>query len=177
MFPLVHPGIAYLAYSGYLRFVDDEPSEGLAILVLAMGSVIPDLVDQSLHYLGSAPNTRTVAHSMLAGAFISTLVFLAINRFSANDRLGIAFLIGYLSHLLADAVWPVVLWIPAELRYLGWPVMQQPPYDGIKPLGTVGGVFVTTLWVELGLLAVATVVWWRDGRPGFWIITGVQQER
>lgn len=174
MFPLVHPGVSYLAYSGYVRLADGEAPGSLATLVLVLGSAIPDLLDQPLYYLAGAPTTRTVGHSVLAGAVLSGLVVLAIRRSSTDDRVGRAFAFGYFTHLLADAVWPVVLWIPAELRYLGWPVLQQPPYDGTKQLGIVGDVFVTTLWVELALLAVATVVWWRDGWPGFQINSRVR---
>lgn len=166
MFQLVHPGVAYLLSVGYSRFVGREPPGRMAMLALLVGSVIPDLVDQPLYYLGVAPNTRTVAHSVLAGVVLSGLVALAVSRSATDDRVGTAFATGYLSHLLADAVWPLVLWIPGELRYLGWPLTRQPPYEGVKPLGTVGGVTVTTLWVELALLAAAIALWWRDGRPG-----------
>lgn len=166
MFPLVHPGVSYLVYSGYVRFVDHGPPGGLATLVLLLGSTAPDLVDQSLYYLGGAPTTRTVGHSVLVGVVLSDLVVLAVGRSSIDDRVGRAFVFGYFVHLLADAVWPLILWIPAELRYLGWPVVQQPPYEGTKALVVVGDVVVTTLWVEFALLGVAVVVWWRDGRPG-----------
>lgn len=42
----------------------------------------------------------------------------------------------------------------------------MPDYEGTKPLVEVGGTTVTTLWVELVLLAFAIALWWRDGRPG-----------
>jgi hypothetical protein len=42
----------------------------------------------------------------------------------------------------------------------------EPLYEDTKSLGAVGGVTVTTLWIESALLTVALAVWWRDGRPG-----------
>lgn len=175
MFPPVHPGVAYLLYTAYTRLVDSEPPGGLATLALVMGALFSDLVDLPLYHLVGAPSTRTVAHSLLVGVGLSGLVLLAISQLSVDNRVGVVFAVGYLSHLLADAVWPLVLWIPEELRYLGWPITQQPLYEGIKPLVTVSDVTITTLWVELALLAVAIVVWWRDGRPGLGELNRQQQ--
>lgn len=166
MFPLVHPGVAYLVYAGYVRLDDGRPPGGTETLALVLGAVVPDLVDQPLYHLGTAPTTRTIGHSLLAGVVLSALVVLAVRRTATADRVGRAFAAGYFLHLLADAVWPIVLWLPAELRYLGWPIVQQPPYEGTKPLLAIGGVVVTTLWVEIVLLVVAIIVWWRGGRPG-----------
>lgn len=166
MFPLVHPGLAYLLFAAYARLVDGRPPNGPVTIGLVVGAVVPDLVDLPLYYLAGAPSTRTVAHSLLVCVGLSAVVRLAIGRSSVDDRVGKGFAAGYLSHLLADAVWPLVLWLPAELRYLGWPLTQQPLYEGTKPLAAVCGVTVTTLWVESALLAVALAVWWRDGRPG-----------
>lgn len=166
MFPPVHPGVAYLVYAWYERAFRGGPPGRLETLVLVFAATVPDLVDQPLYHLGSAPTTRTVGHSVLVGAILSLVVVLAVRRWSLGDRVGRAFAAGYFLHLAADAVWPLLLWIPAELRYLGWPFVQQPPYEGTKSLVTIGDVGVTTLWVELVLFALAIVVWWRDGRPG-----------
>lgn len=167
MFPLAHPGVAYLLYTAYIRRVHGRSPDGLAAVALVSGAVIPDVVDLPLYYFGGAPSTRSVAHSVLAGVGLSSLVALTIGRSAVDNRVGVAFSAGYLSHLLADAVWPLVLWLPAELRYLGWPLTQQPLYEGTKPLGSVSGVTVTTLWIELAMLTVAIAIWWHDGRPGF----------
>ena len=166
MLPPFHPGVAYLLYAPYTRLVHDETPTGVPTLALIVGSVLPDLVDMPLHYLAGAPSTRTVAHSAFTGVALSALVLLASYRLLGDSRPGEGFAVGYLSHLLADAVWPLVFWNPGELRYLGWPFTQQPPYEGVQPLVTVGEFTVTTVWVEAVLLAIAFVLWWRDGRPG-----------
>ena len=166
MYPLVHPGVAYLVYASYTRLVDGGPPGGGATLALVLAAFTPDIVDQPLFHLGFAHTTRTVGHSLLAGVLVSGFVVLAVRRSAIDGRVGNAFAAGYFLHLLSDAVWPLVLWLPAELRYLGWPAVRQPPYEGTKLLVTVGDVAVTTLWVESVVLAAALVVWWRDGRPG-----------
>lgn len=166
MLPPVHPGVAYLLYALYTRAVGNEPPTGLVMLTLIIGAVLPDLVDLPLYYLGGASSTRTVGHSAFVGIGLSALVGIISRRSTSNNYVGVAFAVGYFSHLLADAVWPLVLRIPEELRYLGWPLTQQPVYDGIKPLVIIGGTTVTTVWVELALLLAAIVLWWRDGQPG-----------
>lgn len=166
MLPPVHPGVAYLLYAPIVWRVDDGPPTRPAMLALVIGAVLPDLVDLPLYYFGSAPSTRTVAHSVLVAVGSSGLILLASRWLPVPDRVGTAFAVGYLSHLLADAVWPLVLWIPSELRYLGWPLTQQPLYEASKPLITIGGTTITTVGAELALLTVAILRWWRDGKPG-----------
>lgn len=166
MFPIVHPAVAYLVYAGYERYVHDAPPGGVAALALVFGAVVPDMVDQPLYHLGLASTTRTVGHSVLAGVVLSLLAAGVVRWWTVGDRAGQAFAAGYFLHLAADAVWPLLLWIPAELRYLGWPLLHQPPYEGTKPLVAIGAVVVTTLWVEVVLFALAIAVWWRDGGPG-----------
>lgn len=164
MFPPVHPGVAYLTYSAYAR-VREGPPTGPAAAAAVVGGVVPDTIDLPLYSLGVAPTTRTVGHAPLVGALAVGVVALAVRRAGVDGRIALAFGVGYCSHLLADAVWPLLFGLPAELRYLGWPVTRQPSYEGTKHLATVGDVAVTTLWIELPLLAAAVVLWWADGRP------------
>lgn len=166
MFPPVHAGVAYLCYSAYTRLREGRVPTGPAAAAAVVGGVLPDTIDLPLYFLGVAPTTRSVGHSAFVAALLVGLVAVAVRRTGVSDRIAVAFGTGYLSHLLADAVWKVVLWIPEELRYLGWPITRQPPYDGTKVLATAGEATVTTMWVELPLLAVALALWWVDGRPG-----------
>lgn len=166
MFPLVHPGVAYLVYALYGRYGRGAPPGGGETLVLVFAATLPDLVDQPLYHLGMTSTTRTVGHSVMAGVALSLLVVFAVRWLPIDGRARQAFAAGYFLHLAADAVWPLLLWIPAELQYLGWPIVHQPPYEGTKPLLAVDDFVVTTRWVELVLFALALLVWWRDGRPG-----------
>lgn len=166
MYPPVHPGVAYLLYALLLRAGGDRRPDDLAVLALVVGSVVPDLIDQPLYHAFALPSTRTLAHSLLVAVPVCLLVIWLVSRFSLPDSVGYGFAIGYLSHVAADAFWPLVLGKGDELGFLLWPVTHSPAYVGQKPLAEVGGATVTTLWVELPLLAIAIVVWWRDGAPG-----------
>lgn len=166
MFPPVHPGFGYLLYAGLTRVRDDVPAGTGVVQALVVGAVIPDLVDQPLYYLLPLPSTRTVGHSLLTIVPVSLLVIALVRRSDVPNGVAVGFTIGYLSHPLADALWPLLLDLNHELGFLLWPIIPSPDYEGTKELRSIGTVTVTTLWVELTLLAIALLVWWRDGTPG-----------
>ncbi|QLD89223.1 metal-dependent hydrolase [Natronomonas salina] len=166
MFPPAHPGVAYLLYSGSRRIVDEEAPTTLATLALVGGAVLPDLIDQPLYHLAGFPTTRTIGHTLLLALPVCLAVARLVRRSSLPQPVGTAFAFGYGAHLAGDALWPLVLGLRDELGFLLWPVTPMPEYEGTKPLVDIGGATVTTLWVELVLLALAVALWWNDGRPG-----------
>lgn len=166
MFPPSHPAVAYLLYGEFRRVRDSDPPDGYPTLALVAGAVLPDLIDQPIHGLAAVPSTRTLAHSLLFGVVVCLAVATAVRRFSRPNTVAVGFAVGYLSHLAADALWPLLLGYDDELGFLLWPITQSPPYAGEKPLFAVGDVLVTTTWVELLLLAGGLGLWWADGRPG-----------
>lgn len=166
MFPPVHPGVAYLLYSPLRRLVDGRAPTDRATLALVVGATLPDLIDQPLYHLAGFPTTRTVGHSLLLAVPLCLGLAAVGRRRGLPAAIWQAFAFGYAAHLAGDALWPLVLGLPDELGFLLWPVTYMPAYRGTKPLVAVGGTTVTTLWVELPLLAVAVALWWRDGRPG-----------
>jgi hypothetical protein len=166
VFPPAHPGVAYLLYGGSLRILGAGFPGDRATLALVLGAVLPDLLDQPLyHWLGSS-TTRTAGHSLLLAVPVCLAVFAAVRRSALPEAVARAFAFGYGAHLAADAFWPLALGLYDELGYLLWPVTRMPAYEGTKPLFSVGEVTVTTLWVDVALLAAALALWWRDGRPG-----------
>ena len=166
MFPLVHPGVAYLCYAIVLHFAGRDVPDDRATIALVLGSILPDLIDLPLHAAFSLPSTRTVGHSLLVAVPVCVIVGLLVRQTSLPMTVAAGFAVGYTSHLLADAFWPLVLGIPDELGFLLWPLTPSPPYVGQKPLIFIGDVAITTLWIELPLLLVAVVLWWTHGRPG-----------
>lgn len=166
MFPPVHPAVAYLLYSAARRRLDGTPPDASATAAVVAGAVIPDLVDQPLAALALVPTTRALGHSLLFVVPVCLVGVLVVRRRWGSNASATAFAVGALSHPLADALWPLVLGLLDELGFLLWPITPSPPYEGTKPLLDLGAATVTTLWVELVLLALALVVWWRDGRPG-----------
>jgi hypothetical protein len=163
--PVVHLAVAYLCYAGYSRWRFEESPAGLPALVAILGAALPDLIDRPLYWAGLTPVGRTLAHSLLFALPLIAVVWFVTRR---RDRaiLGVAFAIGYLSHVATDVPWHVLSGDYHELGFLLWPITHMPPYSGVKPLGTVGGVEVTTLWLEVPILVVGLALWIHDGAPG-----------
>lgn len=166
MLPVVHPAVAYLLYTGWTRLSEGNPPGGLATLALVVGALLPDLIDQPLYLLVPLPSTRTLAHSLVVAVPVSVAVVATVRRSSRPDVVGHGFGVGYLSHPVADAFWPLLLGYYSELGFLLWPLTESPAYEGQKELFVAGGTTVTTWWPELCLLGLAVIVWWRDGTPG-----------
>ena len=166
MFPPAHPGVAYLLYGATRRLRDGDAPTALATLALGGGAVLPDLVDQPLYHLAGFPTTRTIGHSLLLAVPVCLAVAVLVSRSSLPRPVATAFAFSYGAHLAGDALWPLVFGRRDELGFLLWPVTHMPDYEGTTPLVEVGGTTVTTMWVELVLLAFAIALWWRDGRPG-----------
>ena len=165
MQPIVHLAIAYVSFAVYERWNgNDVPRDGPTLIAI-IGAALPDLIDKPIAFVGLVPVGRTVGHSLLfALPLIGIVWVLSAKR---NRRiLGIAFAIGYLSHLATDVPWHVLSGDYEELGYLLWPVTDMPPYTGVKPLTTVGGFEITTLWLEAVIFVGGVALWWYDGRPG-----------
>lgn len=166
MFPPVHLGVGYLAYATLLRIRESGTPGDAATLAVVAGAALPDLIDQPLYAVLDLPSTRTLGHSLLVAVPVCLVVLFAVRRSSLPDAVGEGFAVGYLSHPLADALWPLLLGMDDELGFLLWPIRPSPDYEGEKLLVVVGDVPVTTLWLELPVLAAAVALWWRHGTPG-----------
>lgn len=167
MFPIAHPGLAYLLYAGWRRTAGEGAPTGPATLALVGGALLPDLLDQPLYHLGVTPSGRTIGHSLLLLGPVAVAGALVVRRSARPDGVGAGFAVGLLSHPVADATFPLLLGRLDELGFLLWPTTYSPPYVGNKPLFDAGPLTVTTLWVDVLVLALGVVAWVRDGRPGF----------
>ncbi|MCL9812163.1 metal-dependent hydrolase [Natranaeroarchaeum aerophilus] len=163
MWPLVHPFFGYLCYSAYRRLDGEVPTAGPTVAVV-IGALLPDLVDQPLRILLAGHVGRSLAHSLFVAVPTILLVWY-VAQHRGRARLGVGFAVGYLSHLVSDAFWPLLVGAYDELGYLLWPITSMPEYQGRKVLGELGSVTVTTYWLEAVVVLVAVGVWWRDGRP------------
>lgn len=168
MWPWGHLAVGYLAYSALIRRRTGQPPRATGALALAVGTQFPDLVDKPLAWtLGVLPSGRSFAHS----AFVAGVVLLAVwwlARRRGDSTVAFAFGLGYVSHLLADAIRP--LWIReyADLAYLAWPLL--PVADAHAP--GILWYFTTMEWtpfvrLQFALTVLAAVVWVRDGTPGW----------
>ena len=165
MQPIVTPVVGYLCYTGYTRAQHGRVPKGEPSVVAGFAAVLPDLIDQPLWLLGPTSVGRTFAHSLFGGILIVGLIGLLAHRHGRRD-LGVAFAIGYCAHIVADIPWHVLAGDFQELGFLFWPVTEMPAYSGVKAVGTVGGIDITTLWFEGVIFVVGVVIWWYDGHPG-----------
>lgn len=165
MYPPVHPVVGYLVYAGFTRVLGRTPSDGIAVPVLVVATLLPDIIDKPLLWMGVVPSGRTLGHSLLFAIPVMIVVSLFFYR-RGSPEAGVAFAIGYLSHIAADALWPLVVGASGELGFLLWPLTYSPPYEGQKYLTTVMGIDVTTFPIEIALLVLGLAVWISDGTPG-----------
>lgn len=168
MWPWGHLAVAYLLASAAVRARHDRPMGGGPALWLALGSQVPDLVDKPLGwYLGVLPAGRSLAHSLLLLVPLAVLADALARRVGRRES-GAVFGIGMLSHALSDAL--PVLWSPdATATFLLWPLLPVSPYEEGPP--GILALFRASLadpffLVEMTLVALAAVVWYRDGYPG-----------
>ncbi|APW96408.1 metal-dependent hydrolase [Halobiforma lacisalsi AJ5] len=169
MWPWGHLAVAYLLYAGYARRRLDSPPLAVPALAVALGSQFPDLIDKPLAWsIGVLPGGRTLTHSLLVAAVLLPPVVRLAARLQRRG-VGVAFAVGYLSHLAADVPPAVLTGEFAGARFLLWPLLEAPPED------PVGGLLDAVLhYYEMGiyetvqfvLLAAAIFVWYRDGTPG-----------
>ena len=174
MQPVVHLAVGYVCYAAYTRSRYDAVPDEAPALAAIVGTALPDLIDKPIWLAGIVDVGRTVGHSLLFALPLVVAVWL-FARARGHPILGVAFTVGYLSHVATDVPWHVISGDYEELGFLLWPITPMPAYTGTKPLVTLGGleVTVTTLWLEVVILVAGVALWWVDGRPG----TGVFRRR
>ncbi|SDQ29590.1 metal-dependent hydrolase [Natronobacterium texcoconense] len=169
MWPWGHLAVGYLLYTAYTHRRFDRPPLAAPAIALAVGSQFPDLVDKPLAWTVSVlPGGRTLGHSLLFAAILVPTVYLLAARLERRD-VGIAFVIGHLSHLSADIPPSALTGDLSGTEFLLWPFVAAPEEE------PVGGILDAVLhyyamgpyeWFQLGLFVLAAIVWYRDGAPG-----------
>ncbi|SFK68776.1 LexA-binding, inner membrane-associated putative hydrolase [Halogranum rubrum] len=174
MWPWGHLAVGYLLYSLYSHRLKNHRPTNVTALVVAFGTQFPDLVDKPLAWTVSLlPTGRSLAHSLLTASLVLGVVLFAVRRYRRAEAetytsFVVAFGIGYLSHLAADGLYPLLGGEFANLAYLVWPLLPLPVYDTNKSIFAhfLTFQFDTFALFEFGLVALALVVWWADGVPG-----------
>lgn len=174
MWPWGHLAVGYLLYSALARWRFDRPPGNAATLFVLFGTQFPDLVDKPLAWtFHLLPSGRSLGHSLLTAAVVCVLLFWITHR-RERAAFAIAFAVGYVSHLLTDAIVPLFNGQYQYIAYLVWPLLELPLYDtGIGFLERFANMeFTPFLLVQFVLVALALVVWLRDGRPGLSVLRG-----
>jgi hypothetical protein len=177
MWPWEHIALGYVAYSLLARSRRRLPG-GAESLAVGFGALFPDLLDKPLGWVfGLTASGRSVGHSLLFVVPLCLVVYLLARRRSRGPA-GIAFGVGVLSHLPADALYPIVRGDGPALLFLLWPVRADAGGGREPVFAYVGELFEAYLGalagprgplylaLELVVVGGAIALWMRDGRPG-----------
>lgn len=173
MLPWGHAGVGYAGYHLWLRLRHRLPPEGAATLALIFGTQFPDLIDKPAAWIFEIfPSGRTLGHSALTLGIVTVILVVYLQRSpSRNERAWLAFLGGWLAHILGDA--SRILFDPDScVRYLLWPIVSDCP--GAHNSSAIAWManFEFDSWKVFGLAftLLALILWWADGRPGLGVL-------
>lgn len=187
MWPWEHLAVGYLGYAALRRAGGARgPPGGGPVLALGVATQLPDLVDKPLAWsLGVLPSGTSLAHSVLV-AVPGAVVAVLVARRAGAPAYGAAVAVGWLSHLVGDVVYPVLLGGSPAVAAVLWPVVPAPPGAGgggvlaqARRLFALFLAFLATprgwryLVGEAALLGLAGLVWLAEGAPGVDTVRGV----
>lgn len=176
MWPWGHLAVGYVAYATYTRYRDDEHPAGLPVVVLVLATQFPDLLDKPLAYTWTVlPAGRSLAHSgFLALPICLGTLLIARRTRPVGQRTVSAFVVGYLTHLLSDAIYPLLAVDLPALSFLAWPFLPLPEDDVTSLAYYVDALLESTRSLEavpvpfafeLLLFALAVGLWLQHRMP------------
>lgn len=179
MWPWEHAFVGYLAYSLFSRTYFREPPGEREALLVAFGSVLPDLIDKPLAWeFDVFSSGYALGHSILFAVPLAVAAGL-LARARGDARAGLAFGVGYLMHPVGDVVPTYVKGGFWTVDHLLWPVVVVT--DPAPPAGLREGVrrylsaYLDQLFaleptpyllLELAIAGAAIGLWLLDGLPG-----------
>lgn len=178
MWPWEHAIVGYLVYSLFCHAVYRDSPRGLEAFTVVFVSVLPDLIDKPLAWeYGVFDVGYSIGHSIFVAVPLSIAVGL-VARGIGRPRSGVAFALGYAVHLPADVVDAYVRNDVVQFELMLWPVASldaQDPSQGFFEYFFVlfghyrgellAGDLSTYLWIQLGLVVFAALLWLYDGAP------------
>ncbi|WP_254273442.1 metal-dependent hydrolase [Haloarcula marina] len=159
MYPWTHAAFGYLLLVVLAVLLWRRVSR-LELAAVVVATQIPDVVDKPLAWwLTVLPSGRSLAHSLVLAVPLSVLV-LAVAWRRAHPEIGLAFALGYASHLLGDTYDALYYWRVEEFTFLLWPFAPAYPYDPSENLFEVVRAIELTgsVALQLGLAAVGGLV-------------------
>lgn len=176
MWPWEHLAVGYVAFSLANRAFGSRAPDRSEVVVLAVATQLPDLVDKPLGWRTDLLTSGvSFAHSYLVAVPLVTICYLLARR-SGKPRLGLAFATGYLLHTPADVLARYLLNGELIVDALVWPLASAPagrptPVFGravelwFSYLGTIrtpaGQAY---LLLEFALFGTTVIVWAADRR-------------
>lgn len=168
MGPVGHLFVGYVLYSALVRLRGHTPGD-YATVALLVGTQFPDLVDKPLAWtLDVLPNGRSLAHSLFTAVVLVVALYLLLDR-HGRSTLANAFGVGYLSHLVGDALASAAVgqYTYYYVGFLAWPLVpaiDEGEKSLLAELPSVGAATFST--VEVGIVALVVGLWVLDGTPG-----------
>ncbi|WP_117595244.1 metal-dependent hydrolase [Haloprofundus halophilus] len=178
MWPWEHLAFGYVLYSLFRHTTGRSPT-GPEVFVLAAATQFPDLVDKPLSWtFGVVPTGYGLAHSVFLVPVFAVAALLLAKRLG-GVMWGAAFVVGHLSHLVGDVIYPLVEGDALSFDPLLWPLVNNTgaaPEAGSLELV----VYYLARWLvdivrldvslllafELTLAAFVFGLWAYDGFPG-----------
>lgn len=178
MWPWEHLAVGYILLSLWWRAIGAGKPSGRAALALAVATQLPDLIDKPLGWGTTLlPSGHSLAHSLLFAVPAVVSLYLLARTRDARD-VGIAFAVGYLSHLPGDMVYPLLVGGNLGGAFLVWPLIPADATISTSVFGRAGDLFwqflaflgtprgLLYLGFEALLVGTAVLVWYLDGLPG-----------
>lgn len=185
MWPWTHLMVGYVAYSAFGRLRTGQAPTQVNVLVLAVATQAPDLIDKPLAWQFGVLNSGvSAAHSLLVGVPIAVLLGVGLRQ-RGYPGTGAAVVLGQVTHVLGDLLFgglfgslpllPSFLW-PLEATanstssgFVGnvWQLLLDSQALLVTPKGQLYLLF------EAVLLVVTAGLWLYDGLPGLgrWLRT------
>jgi len=183
MWPWEHVLFAYVFYSAGVHLRLRRRPDDWPVVVLAFASVMPDLIDKPLGWqFGLFATGWGIAHSVFVAVPASVLVYAAARR--AGLGVGVPFAVGYLLHLVGDVIPKSLGQGELYLDPVLWPVGNPSPDEYGSFVGGVrdhlvtyaadlaGGELGLTVALQVGSVALGTLLWVADGLPGLRLAAG-----
>ena len=180
MWPWGHLAIGYLVYSVWYRIRLGKPPRALPVVLLALGTQFPDIVDKPLAYwFAILPEGRSLAHSYLFVIPLCLIVYVVLTRYGLAEG-GVAFTIGYFTHPIADGLNAIVSGQWTDITFMVWPLLPIPDYEASNfvyhlqdLLTSIRGLSLQSLLhpisehfvLEIWLTFFLVILWIVDGLP------------
>lgn len=178
MWPWAHAASGYLLVRLWVHHRGTAIG-GAAVVVLAVGTILPDLVDKPLawtfHVLTSG---RSLSHSLLVTGLVFGVAWFVLEE-SRHKMLLIIGTGGVIVHILGDAAPLLIAGEWREVGFLVWPLIRPTGPDEMASfLEHLLAIGPTPFFVGQSLLTLAAVlVWYRDGLPGLDLVVGPLRRR
>lgn len=172
MWPWGHLAFGYVMYSLSVHIVRHRSPTDATVVVLGFATQFPDLVDKTFAWVIPVfEHGRLIAHSLLVAVPMLVLVLVVARHYRRID-LGVAAVVGYLSHLLGDGIYSAFSGGGIETGFLFWPLVAPP--EQAEGFGVVYAEFVSFLLtargveylvMQFGFLLFTLLLWLYDGMP------------